>query len=106
MKDIGQVMAASLKRLRASKGWTQKDLGAASGMSTEQIKKLETGTSWISAGGVSQLARALGVPEGEIFRDPDEIPRPTPQEAMSVLAEVIGGDWKPKRIQPEAPPAK
>ena len=91
MKDIGQVMAASLKRLRDVKGWRQKDLALHSGMSTEQIKKLETGTSWISAGGVSQLARALGVPESEIFRDTEELAKPSPSEALLILHEFING---------------
>lgn len=89
MVQISEIFAKNLKALRDQRGWTQSDLANASGVSLEQIKKLETEKSWVSTGSIQHLARAFGCPEADLFRDPNATPKPTLQEAWSLISEAI-----------------
>lgn len=58
-----------LRNLRAAKGWTQEQLAKKAGMTRAYVAKLETGGKRNPSLAILQrLARALGVPVGELLK--------------------------------------
>ncbi|MGD7707256.1 helix-turn-helix domain-containing protein [Microlunatus sp. Y2014] len=59
--------ANSLKAWRQANGATQRDVAALAGLSVTMVSRVEAGTRQLSPKGKIRLARALGVPLGELF---------------------------------------
>jgi transcriptional regulator with XRE-family HTH domain len=89
VSDIGEVLAQALKRQRAKRGWTQSDLAEYSGYSLENIKKLETGTTWISREGIAKLAVAFKCSEHELFVDPAVEFMPSIEDSIRTLLHYL-----------------
>jgi transcriptional regulator with XRE-family HTH domain len=86
----GEILAKNMKRLRKQVDWNQQDLADKSGYSLENIKRLETVATWVSADGLQRIARAFGCHEIELFRD-DSVPRRiAPKEALEAIAKEMG----------------
>ncbi|MFQ6550589.1 helix-turn-helix domain-containing protein [Aestuariibius sp. 2305UL40-4] len=64
---ISQGIGERLQTLRKLKGWSRGDLGAALGISSQQIRKYETAENKISAEKLGLCATALGVPVGSFY---------------------------------------
>ncbi len=64
---IDRQVGERLRRRRMLLGVTQDQLGAALGLSYQQIQKYETGGNRISAGRLAQIAGVLGVQPGWFF---------------------------------------
>jgi len=58
-----------LRQLREAKGWTLEVLAESAGMNELQVGHIERGASDPKLSTITKLARALGVPPGELHRD-------------------------------------
>lgn len=54
-------LSRAIKAARAQRGWTQKDLAKALGVSRSTVATYETGTNWPQAVQAHQLAEVLGI---------------------------------------------
>lgn len=90
VKSIQEILAFQLRHLRKGLSWTQERLAEEAGVSVMTVQSLESCRTWVGIDTVSALAKALRVPEGRLFADPDGIPQPTPKEALEVLQEALG----------------
>ena len=95
MAHIATILASNLKRLRKSKGWNQSQLAEAAALSREFIAKVETEAAWVGPDTIEAIARAFEASESELFRDPESIMRPSPKEALEVLAELVSRPRQP-----------
>lgn len=67
--DIDVMIGDRIRQRRILNGMTQEQLGAALGISYQQIQKYETGANRVSAGRLYIIARTLGTPPGMFFDD-------------------------------------
>lgn len=74
--------------MRKAIGLSQMELGAAIGVSFQQVQKYEKGTNRISASRLFAIATVLGVKVGDLFA-----------EAASVADEANGGSGHRKRAE-------
>ena len=84
-KQIGQRIAA----FRKIKGLSQGTLGAAVGVTFQQIQKYENGTNRASAGRLQQIAGALGVPLSAFFDSVSGEDGPVPSEVIAELRHLV-----------------
>lgn len=103
MKTIGEVWSFNLKRLRGNR--RQIDVAEASHMSLRAYQRMEkAGALPKSPGSITDVARALGVPETALFADPDMqggsvVRQPTPAEALEIVASALRASDKPKTAE-------
>jgi len=64
---IDQAIGRNIRRQRIKKGLSQAGLGAAIGVTFQQIQKYETGMNRTSAARLFGIAQALGVPVAAFF---------------------------------------
>ena len=64
--EIGRRLAANMKRLRQSKGWSQEELGARAGLHRTFVSQIERGAKNPTLKAVDKLAVALGGRVGEL----------------------------------------
>jgi transcriptional regulator with XRE-family HTH domain len=69
-KDINRQIGLRLRQARSERGLTQQQLGAALGVSHQQIQKYETGADCLSAAKVMRLAEILGVNVSHFYDAP------------------------------------
>jgi transcriptional regulator with XRE-family HTH domain len=62
-------VGARVRAHRRLRGMTQSDLGAALGVSFQQVQKYEKGTNRIGASRLQDIANVLGVPVSAFFED-------------------------------------
>jgi transcriptional regulator with XRE-family HTH domain len=67
--DIRQRLAANLRRLRQSKGWSQEEFAHEAGLHRTYVSDLERGARNPTITVVDKLAVALGVPVGTLLND-------------------------------------
>jgi transcriptional regulator with XRE-family HTH domain len=60
-KDVGEIIAATIKRVRKARGYTQESLGERSGLSQTMISAIERRTTSPAADTLQAIAKALGV---------------------------------------------
>jgi len=65
----GEIFGATVRRLRAERGWTQEDLADAAGLTTTYVGQVERGDKVPSLTVVLKLARGLAVAPGELLVD-------------------------------------
>lgn len=82
---IIQVIAMNVRRLRTDRDWTQAELAKRAGVTPTTIVHIETEETWLRPLMVSQIAKALEVPEAELFRGESEHPLPPLNVALQVL---------------------
>lgn len=88
-------LGARLRRLRASRGFTLVTLGAAVGVSFQQIQKYENGTNQMTVNRVRQIAEVLGVSPADLL----DVPEPTTEAArLSRMFEGIKDIGKRREI--------
>src|SRR4051812_12784371 len=81
-KEVGERIAA----MRKLRGTSQSALGAAVGVTFQQIQKYEKGVNRASAGRLQQIATVLGVPLSSFFNEVVEV-GPLEGEVFSALKE-------------------
>jgi len=102
--EIGQRVKLARKVL----GWSQQQLGDASGITFQQIQKYERGHNRISASRLVEIAKALNKPityfygdENVVAGSDEQILRPlknlSPKDAASLLATIDAADTKQRR---------
>jgi transcriptional regulator with XRE-family HTH domain len=67
--DIRQRLAANLRRLRQSKGWSQEEFAHQAGLHRTYVSDLERGARNPTITVVDKLAVALGVPVGALLNE-------------------------------------
>lgn len=67
--SIGQALGQALRRVRATAGLSEEQLGARAGLSPVQIAALERGEHGVSLAVVERLAGALGLQVWELLRE-------------------------------------
>lgn len=67
MTEKGLEIALRVREMRNLRGMTQAALGAALGVTFQQIQKYEVGQNRISVDRLAEIARALDVPPGWFF---------------------------------------
>ncbi len=71
---VDQLVGEKIRELRIAQNLTLSELGQELGISHQQLQKYETGTNRLSAGMLSNVARALRVPISELFLDATSTP--------------------------------
>lgn len=72
-----QAVADNVRRRRASRGWSQQDLGERSDVSRTMIVRIESGEGNVSLATLGRIALAFGVPFTEIVQDPSSMRAPS-----------------------------
>lgn len=90
-KQVGENVAAALRRARASRGWRQEDLARESGIAQPMISKYERGISTPSIAELAWLERALDLPAGLLFVEAKVVP-PTTQAVHAITADPDLGE--------------
>ncbi len=111
-------VARKVRALRLEKNMSQEKLGAALGLTFQQVQKYEKGTNRISAGRLQRIAEILGVSTSAFFADTrppgaaadgpfdlvdtgatlrllraySRIPSPSVKRALTTLAEELAAD--------------
>ena len=67
-----QIVAANIRRLRTSRGWTQQQAGGAMGVSMQAWPSMEGGRKNLTLVSVARIADALCVDASELF-DPTTV---------------------------------
>lgn len=89
MESIRQLLALRMKQLRESKSLTQEKLAERANMAKTHIGHIETGRRWPKPESLEAIAAALGVESKDLFQEPGNFPKPTPQQALDVLSDFI-----------------
>lgn len=67
--ETDQIVGHRIAAMRRAKGFSQADLGAAVGVTFQQIQKYESGINRVGAGRLQQIAKHLNVPVGKLYED-------------------------------------
>lgn len=67
MTEIRKRFGARMRALRRERGWTQKQLADASGVSARSISSIENGIYSVTLDTAARIARGLGVPLAILF---------------------------------------
>ena len=70
--DIDRIVGVRIRTLRKAKGLSQNELGAAAGVTFQQIQKYETGKNRVVAGRLQEFANVLGVPLSALFGEAED----------------------------------
>ena len=89
MKKIAVIFAENVRRLRKEKKLSQQALAERAGISLITIQNYEGMRRWPSPEFVSVIAKALGVPESELFLDSDS-EKVSPEKIILAVAEALG----------------
>src|SRR3990167_8850710 len=81
---IAETLAFNMKRLRKKKGWTQADLAEAMRASLGSVRAYENLLAWPGTAFIQAMAKALGVPEEELFKATNQLPI-----TLQALADLI-----------------
>lgn len=82
-----EIFSLNLKALRGER--TQLQIADLAGIQLRQYQRLEAGAVPRKRHYVTALAKAHNVKETRLFLDPSAIPKPTPEDALKILAEAI-----------------
>ena len=88
MENSGMLIALNIRKLRAGLNWTQSELAERANLSLRGIQAIETQGRAPRAETLSQIAEALGVSVGELYRDPNEASIPV--SSYTNKASLIG----------------
>lgn len=89
MTEAQAAIAANLKRLRADRNLTQAALGEMASVTATTVVHAETGRTWLRPQLITAFARALGVPEVELFRDDTRVAEPPLPVAVEILNRAL-----------------
>jgi len=92
VEDIYRRLGRSVRQRRLLLGWTQEELGEASGLHPSYIGQIERGIKKVSLRTLSLLAQAFGTTAGDILDEPD----PGPRRAWEARIDALLRD-KPSR---------
>lgn len=94
--DIKEIFGANLAAFRAAAKLSQDELAERVGLkSGVSISRMENGNKFVSDKTLGKIARVLEKDPSEFFVTPGYQPKPTPEEALQILAEAIR---KPVRL--------
>ena len=89
---LDREIGARLKLIRRRAGVSQAALGAALGVSFQQVQKYETGANRVSGSALIKLARVLGVSALDLLGRDDDAPRVDWALLMTAGSEdILGG---------------
>lgn len=98
LNTIGEIFAHNLTELRKARRKRQEDVALLAGIEVRDYQRYEGGQIPSKKPEIQKaLAKALGVPLGRLFLDPDLSDQPsqaqivTPEKALEVLAEALKG---------------
>jgi len=86
---LRDALSDRLKEFREKVGWTQHDLAAACGMSTEAIRGYEQKRRWPDPEELEKMANALSIRAIDLLMLPQDYRPAHPKEALHVLAEFV-----------------
>lgn len=91
VRNIQEILAVNLKRLRKQKHMTQSELAEKADLDIRQIQRLEYMESWISPDVTEKLSRALEIEPHVLFipNDLTLLTKPTKDELVDILKEVM-----------------
>src|SRR5436189_6152481 len=85
-QPVDVAIGARIRLLREGRGLSRRQLAEASGVTSLQIQKYESGASRASASMLSRIAKTLGVPVREMLGE-DSAPSGADDEVTALLAE-------------------
>ncbi|MFA5937800.1 MAG: helix-turn-helix transcriptional regulator [Sinimarinibacterium sp.] len=68
MKKLREALGVNVRRMRQSKGWSQEELCARSGVSQSYVSQVESGLRSVSIDVIDQLASALDVTPDQLLK--------------------------------------
>jgi transcriptional regulator with XRE-family HTH domain len=69
LMSISKILGENLRKLRRDRGFTQSELAEKAGVSATMITFYENGHKWPYPDTIKSLAKALKVPESDLFQD-------------------------------------
>ncbi len=75
---------------------TQAELAERSGIPLTTLQTIEDGKSWPEFSNLMAICDTLGIHPSTLFIDPENRPKPTPEEALAVLSEHVHNQMKAK----------
>lgn len=103
IKSIKHFLGLNMKRLRASRKLTQAELAELIGVSTTHVALMEVGKHWISDKLIDKIASTLKVSPTELFKNPDDIPKPSNLEIISIISNALNEQEVLKRLYVKVP---
>lgn len=95
---IKSTIGQCIRRYRERAGITQAELGKAIGRAGQTVYSLENGRQWAEYETLEAIAKHLGFPVDHLFASEIVMVKPTPEEALAVLAESLAA----KKTHPQA----
>jgi transcriptional regulator with XRE-family HTH domain len=69
VKPVDRLVGQNIRIFRTAKGMSQTELGAAVGVTFQQVQKYEKGANRVGASRLVQIAQVLGVPASRLLDD-------------------------------------
>ncbi len=88
LKNIKEILAQNLVRLREKRNWTQQKLADEATLSLRGVQQIEYKQRWPRPQQIKSLADAFGVDEYELF-SPEGDRAPSIDEALTVLTRFV-----------------
>lgn len=82
--DMDILFGQTIRRERIARNMTLSELGAALGISHQQLQKYETGSNRVSVGMIVKLSDALQLPVESLFADTVPEPRPDSRNRLRI----------------------
>lgn len=101
LPSIQSCLGENIRRLRQSRGLTQKQFAAELKLSLSFLHNLEAGKKWVGPASVKKIAAAFQVSEAELFTVPvvtEKPARPDPHAALLWISEAFGIDLPSEAI--------
>ena len=90
-RDALPTLGEVLRRLRAHRGWTLKEMSAASGIPVSTLSKVEHDRLTLTYDKLQQVGQRLGLRMSELFSEaaPDAAPVPTGRRSIGDIAHAV-----------------
>lgn len=103
---VAQRVAAHLKFLRESRGWSIRELARHSGLAPESVSRSERGVTEVTITNLVRLCQGLGVTTSEFFAEIEQEPLEGSMQVMAERApEVLVDEFEDLRERLETMPA-
>jgi repressor LexA len=92
MSNLSEAIPNRVRALRAERGWSLAELADRAGTTASQIMKLEKSQRKLDLNWIERLAKAFGIPTGELMGQADHLP--LNPFLIPLVGEIAAGNWR------------
>lgn len=89
METIDKILARNIREKRESLGISMGELSRRSDLSWSAIQRVENGIRWPTPDTIEKIAKGLGVLSTTLFSSIPVVAKPSPRDALHILAELV-----------------